>query len=85
MVLSVTDINEVISDDVNVNECDEDSDGNIYEYDESDFMMVLIMMIIGLKTIYKTVQDDIIFSVVVYQILYFALSNNLRLSKLGKT
>ena len=53
-----------------MDECDEYSDGNIYEDDESDVTMVLIMMIIGLKTIYKTVQDDIIFSVVVWQILY---------------
>ena len=48
-----------------MDECDEYIDGNIYEHDESDVTMVLIMMIIGLKTIYKTVQDDIIFSVVV--------------------
>ena len=49
-----------------MDECDEDSDGNIYEHDESDIMMVLIMMIIRLKRL----QDDIIFSVVIYQILY---------------
>lgn len=36
-----------------MDECDEDSDGNIYEHDESDVMMVLIMMIIRLKRLCK--------------------------------